>query len=123
MREVDENIKVMLHIENTDDVNGAVWWVEERAITRASSSTCSACLVTRSSRAAVGLGEHLRNARRRVPELSFAIAEYNPERTQANQIMKNLPDGRGLRHLLLGADPERRMGRVDVQLHERRLRR
>jgi arabinogalactan endo-1,4-beta-galactosidase len=30
------------------------------------------------------------------PELSFVVAEYNPERTQANQIMRDLPDGRGL---------------------------
>jgi arabinogalactan endo-1,4-beta-galactosidase len=30
------------------------------------------------------------------PDLKFAIAEYNPERTQANRIMKALPDGRGL---------------------------
>jgi arabinogalactan endo-1,4-beta-galactosidase len=28
--------------------------------------------------------------------LKFVIAEYNPERTQANLIVKNLPGGRGL---------------------------
>jgi arabinogalactan endo-1,4-beta-galactosidase len=30
------------------------------------------------------------------PDLKIAIAEYNPERTQANRIVKNLPDGRGV---------------------------
>jgi arabinogalactan endo-1,4-beta-galactosidase len=30
------------------------------------------------------------------PDISFAIAEYNPERTRANQIMRELPNGRGL---------------------------
>jgi arabinogalactan endo-1,4-beta-galactosidase len=30
------------------------------------------------------------------PALEFVIAEYNPERTQANMIMRDLPEGRGL---------------------------
>jgi arabinogalactan endo-1,4-beta-galactosidase len=29
------------------------------------------------------------------PNLKFVIAEYNPQRTQANLIMKNLPNGAG----------------------------
>jgi arabinogalactan endo-1,4-beta-galactosidase len=28
--------------------------------------------------------------------LKFVIAEYNPERTAANEIMRDLPDGRGV---------------------------
>jgi arabinogalactan endo-1,4-beta-galactosidase len=31
-----------------------------------------------------------------LPDLSFAIAEYNPERRLLNDIMRELPDGRGL---------------------------
>jgi arabinogalactan endo-1,4-beta-galactosidase len=29
-------------------------------------------------------------------DLEFVIAEYNPARTEANMIMRDLPDGRGL---------------------------
>jgi arabinogalactan endo-1,4-beta-galactosidase len=30
------------------------------------------------------------------PDLKFAIAEYNPDRTQANLMIKNLPNGAGV---------------------------
>jgi arabinogalactan endo-1,4-beta-galactosidase len=96
VRAVDPTIKVMLHIENTDDLAGARWWVDN-AVSRdidfdvlglscytAFQGPPSVWRVTFEALAAD------------YPELEFVIAEYNPERTLANQIMRDLPDGRGL---------------------------
>ena len=66
VKEVDARIEVMLYIENTDDLEGVRGWVSS----------------------ARSHGVH--------PELSFAIAEYNPEPRRANEIMRDLENGRGL---------------------------
>jgi arabinogalactan endo-1,4-beta-galactosidase len=96
VREVDENIKVMLHIENTDDVDGAVWWVESARSRGVEFDVLGLSCYTAFQGQPSVWENTFETLAGEFPELSFAIAEYNPERTQANQIMKNLPDGRGL---------------------------
>lgn len=96
VREVDPTIQVMLHIENTDDLSGVRWWVDN-AISRGVSFDVLglSCYVAFQGEPSVWQATFADMAAR-YPELKFAIAEYNPERTQANLIMKNLSDGRGL---------------------------
>jgi arabinogalactan endo-1,4-beta-galactosidase len=96
VREIDADIKVMLHIENTDDVDGAVWWVESARSRGVEFDVLGLSCYTMFQGQPSVWENTFETLAEEFPELSFAIAEYNPERTQANQIMKNLPDGRGL---------------------------
>ena len=96
VREVDPGIKVMLHIENTDNLSGARSWVSSARSHGVDFDILGLSCYT----AYQGEPSTWRNTFEALadefPELSFVVAEYNPERTQANQIMHDLPDGRGL---------------------------
>lgn len=96
VREVDPAIKVMLHIENTDDVDGAVWWVSSARSRGVEFDVLGLSCYTAYQGEPSVWENTFRTLAETFPELSFVIAEYNPERTAANQIMKNLPNGRGL---------------------------
>jgi arabinogalactan endo-1,4-beta-galactosidase len=96
VREVDESIKVMLHIENTKDVDGVLWWVGSARSRGVEFDVLGLSCYTAYQGQPSTWENTFKTVAEQFPELSFAIAEYNPERTAANQIMKNLPDGRGL---------------------------
>lgn len=93
---VDETIDIMLHVENTESLAGVSSWVrdaEERGVEfdvlGLSAYEAFQGPSTEWRATLQGLAENF-------PELSFAIAEYNPERRLLNDIMRELPDGRGL---------------------------
>jgi arabinogalactan endo-1,4-beta-galactosidase len=96
VREVDSEIQIMLHIENTDDIEGVRWWVENARSRGVDFDVLGlSCYTAFQGEPSVWqetfetmAGEH--------PDLKFVIAEYNPNRTEANQIVKNLPAGQGL---------------------------
>jgi len=96
VREVDPSIKVMLHIENTDNLSGARSWVSSARSRGVEFDVLGLSCYT----AYQGQPSVWRNTFETLadefPDLSFVVAEYNPERTVANQIMLDLPDGRGL---------------------------
>jgi arabinogalactan endo-1,4-beta-galactosidase len=96
VREVDPSIKVMLHIENTDDLNGARAWVQN-AVSRGVDFDVLglSCYVEWQGQPSVWRNT-FETLAEEFPELSFVVAEYNPERTEANRVMRDLPDGRGL---------------------------
>jgi len=96
VRDVDPTILVMLHIENTDDVSGVRWWVDNARSRSVSFDVLGlSCYVAFQGQPSVWQAT-LTDIAGRYPDLRFAIAEYNPERTQANLVMAGLPDGRGL---------------------------
>jgi arabinogalactan endo-1,4-beta-galactosidase len=96
VREVDPTILVMLHVENTDDLAGVRWWVDN-ALTRGVEFDVLGLSCYTAFQGAPSVWEATFNALAAdYPDLSFVIAEYNPERTLANTIIRNLPDGRGL---------------------------
>jgi arabinogalactan endo-1,4-beta-galactosidase len=96
VREVDPSIQIMLHIENTDDLGGVRWWVDNAVARDVSFDVLGlSCYVAYQGQPAEWQATFADMAKR-YPELKFAIAEYNAERTQANMIMRNLPGGRGL---------------------------
>lgn len=86
----------MLHIENTESFNGVSGWVrnaQQRGVAfdvlglsayEAFQGPASAWRTTLGQLAAT------------FPDLAFAIAEYNPERRLLNDIMRELPEGRGV---------------------------
>jgi len=96
VREVDPTIKIMLHIENTDDLAGVQWWVSS-AVERDVEFDVLGLSCYEEFQGPPSTWETTFEAMAAdYPELEFAIAEYNPQRTAANMIMKNLEGGRGL---------------------------
>jgi len=96
VREVDPTIQIMLHIENTNDLNGVRWWVDSALARDVSFDVLGlSCYVAYQGQPAVWQAT-LRDLAARYPSLKFAIAEYNPQRTLANRIVRALPDGRGV---------------------------
>jgi arabinogalactan endo-1,4-beta-galactosidase len=96
VREVDPRIQVMLHIENTDDLNGVRSWLDNVLMRDVEFDVLGlSCYVAFQGQPSVWQTTFSSLATN-YPDLKFAIAEYNPERTQANLMMKNLPDDRGL---------------------------
>ncbi len=96
VREIDANIKIMLHIESTDELSVTSWWVENALSHGVSFDVLGLSCYTEYQGQPDVWENTFATLAADFPELSFAIAEYNPERTAANQIMKDLPDGRGL---------------------------
>jgi len=96
VREVDSGIRIMLHVENTDDLAGVRRWVDSALARDVDFDVLGlSCYVAFQGTPSVWRATFTDLASR-YPDLKFAIAEYNPEREQANRIMKELPDGRGL---------------------------
>lgn len=96
VREVDPTIEIMLHIENTNDLGGVRWWVDSALARSVSFDVLGlSCYVAYQGQPAVWQAT-LNDLAARYPALKFAIAEYNPQRTRANQIVRALPDGRGV---------------------------
>jgi arabinogalactan endo-1,4-beta-galactosidase len=96
VRSVDPTIPVMLHIENTESVSAVSAWVQsaqQRDVTfdvlglSAYEAFQGPSAAWRSTLVQLALD---------FPDLAFAIAEYNPQRRLLNDIMRELPDGRGL---------------------------
>jgi arabinogalactan endo-1,4-beta-galactosidase len=96
VREVDPTIKVMLHVENTDDLSGVQWWVESAVSRGVDFDVLGLSCYTQFQGPPSTWENTFETMAADYPELEFMIAEYNPERTAANLLMKNLPDGRGL---------------------------
>lgn len=94
VREVDPAIEIVLHIENH---GAADWWVGEAVRRNVDFDILGlSCYVAFQGQPSVWQATFEDLASNSAYDhLDFIIAEYNPERTQANLIMKNLPDGRG----------------------------
>lgn len=96
VREVDPSIKVMLHIENTDDLAGVRWWVTN-AIDHGVEFDVLGLSCYTAFQGQPSVWQNTFNTMAgEFPNLQFVIAEYNPNRTEANRMIKNLPNGQGL---------------------------
>ncbi len=93
---VDPNIKVVLHIENTDDLEGVRWWVSNASSRNIDFDVLGLSAYTAFQGQPSVWEDTLTTMANEFPDLEFIIAEYNPERTRANQIVHGLPNGRGL---------------------------
>jgi arabinogalactan endo-1,4-beta-galactosidase len=96
VRSVDPTIQIMLHVENTESAAGVTDWVQnarERGVELdVLGLSAYEAFQGRSSAWRATFAQLAQN----LPELSFAVAEYNPQRRLLNDIMRELPDGRGL---------------------------
>lgn len=96
VKEVDDDIQVMLHLENTDHLSGVRSWLNGAMSRGVEFDVLGlSCYTTFQGEPTVWQSTFDALATE-FPSLDFVIAEYNPERTRANLIMKELPNGRGL---------------------------
>jgi len=96
VKAVDEDIKIVLHIENTESKSGVINWVNNAQSRGVEFDVLALSCYPEWQGTSATWRDTFQTLATTFPELSFAIAEYNPERREANQIMRDLPDGRGL---------------------------
>jgi arabinogalactan endo-1,4-beta-galactosidase len=96
VRDVSPESKLMLHIENTDDPEGVQWWVDNALSHGVEFDVLGLSCYTAFQGTPDVWQSTFEGLAERYPDLQFMIAEYNPERARANQIMRQLPNGRGL---------------------------
>jgi len=95
VKEVDPGIEIMLHVENTETKTGVIDWVDNALERGVDFDILGLSCYTAWQGEATIWRDTFETLAGTYPELSFVIAEYNPERREANQIMRDLPDGRG----------------------------
>lgn len=95
VRAVDPTIEIMLHLENTDSPAGIRWWVGNARLHGVDFDLLGLSCYTVYQGEPEVWESTFEGLARDYPDLEFVIAEYNPERTAANLIMKNLYRGRG----------------------------
>jgi arabinogalactan endo-1,4-beta-galactosidase len=96
VRSVDPSIEVMLHVENTESVNGVTSWVQNAQQRGVEFDVLGLSAYEAFQGPASAWRATLGQLATTFPELSFSIAEYNPQRRLLNDIMRELPGGRGL---------------------------
>ena len=93
---VDETVDIMLHVENTESLAGVTSWVRDAEERGVQFDVLGLSAYEAFQGPSTEWRATLQGLAANFPELSFAIAEYNPERRLLNDIMRELPDGRGL---------------------------
>jgi arabinogalactan endo-1,4-beta-galactosidase len=96
VRQVSPSIRVMLHIENTGNPAGVIGWVQNAQRRGVAFDVLGLSAYEKYQGPADAWQGTLTRLATTFPALSFAIAEYNPDRRLLNDIMRSLPDGRGL---------------------------
>ncbi|HWO08890.1 MAG TPA: glycosyl hydrolase 53 family protein, partial [Polyangiaceae bacterium] len=96
VRSVDPNIPVMLHIENTESASAVGDWVDNAGRRGVAFDVLGLSAYEAFQGPSSAWRATLLELAGRFPELSFAIAEYNPQRRLLNDIMRELPGQRGL---------------------------
>jgi arabinogalactan endo-1,4-beta-galactosidase len=96
VKKIDDSIDIMLHVENTQDRDGVIQWVNQAMEYSVNFDVLGLSAYERwqgPSNQWEGTLNLLTNS---FPELEFSIVEYNPEERLLNHIMFNLPNQRGL---------------------------
>jgi arabinogalactan endo-1,4-beta-galactosidase len=96
VKAADPTIAIMLHVENTESAQGVSSWVENALSRGVEFDVLGLSCYT----AFQGEPSVWRNTFQAVamayPDLRFVVAEYNPERTEANRMIRDLPNGQGM---------------------------
>jgi arabinogalactan endo-1,4-beta-galactosidase len=96
VKAVDPTIKIMIHLENTKSFPAVLGWVEQIRQHGVEFDVLGLSCYPLYQGEPAAWQDTFEQLAARIPDISFAIAEYNPERARANEIMRELPDGRGL---------------------------
>jgi arabinogalactan endo-1,4-beta-galactosidase len=95
VKDVDDDIQIMLHLENTESKSGVIDWIENAQARGVQFDVLGlSCYPTWQGQPEIWR-DTFETVAEAFPDLSFVIAEYNPEPQAANRIMRDLPDARG----------------------------
>ncbi|MEW6995146.1 glycosyl hydrolase 53 family protein [Colwelliaceae bacterium MEBiC 14330] len=95
-KQVDDNIDIMLHVENTQDSDGVIQWVNQAMKYSVNFDVLGLSAYERWQGPSTQWEGTLNVLANTFPELKFSIVEYNPQGRLVNEIMFNLPNQRGL---------------------------
>jgi arabinogalactan endo-1,4-beta-galactosidase len=96
VKQVDDNIDIMLHVENTQDRDGVIQWVNQAMEYSVNFDVLGLSAYERWQGPSSQWEGTLTSLTNTFPELEFSIVEYNPQGRLLNDIMFNLPNQRGL---------------------------
>lgn len=96
VRNVNSDIKIMLHIENTKSVSGMKWWVDNARQRGVKFDVLGLSAYEPFQGPSSAWNSALQDMAASYPDLKFVFAEYNQNITLINEIMRNLPNNRGL---------------------------
>jgi len=96
VKQVNEHTPIMLHIENTGDREGLVYWVNQALEHDVKFDVLGLSAYEKWQGPSTQWQGTLNLLAETYSELSFSIVEYNPQRRLLNDIMFNLPNERGL---------------------------
>lgn len=93
---VDSNIKTVLHLESTARPNDVEWWVDSALAQGVEFDVLALSAYEVFQGPASAWRSTFNRLANRYPNLHFAVAEYNDQGRLLNDIMHELPNGRGL---------------------------
>jgi arabinogalactan endo-1,4-beta-galactosidase len=96
VQEVDPNIRIMLHIEKGGDNATTRWWVDHAIEEQVPFQILGQSCYTQYQGTPDEWQSNFEDLVTRYPQHRFVIAEYSNEKRRANDIMRGLPDQRGL---------------------------
>jgi arabinogalactan endo-1,4-beta-galactosidase len=96
VRQVDSSIQVMLHIENFESANGVLGWVRNAQMRGVEFDVLGLSAYEAFQGPSSAWRATLQTLATQLPGLDFAIAEYNPQRRLLNDLMREMPERRGL---------------------------
>jgi len=95
VRQLDDKVEIMLHIDRTDEPEAAIAWAERVLSSGVDFDVLGLSAYPTFQGPVSAWKTSINRIAERLPMLSLAIAEYNPERRLLNDVMRGLPDGRG----------------------------
>jgi arabinogalactan endo-1,4-beta-galactosidase len=96
VKAVDPSISIMLHVENTESAEGVSSWVENARSRGVEFDVLGLSCYTAFQDEPSVWRNTFETVAAQNPDLQFVIAEYNPERTEANLMMRDLADDQGI---------------------------
>jgi arabinogalactan endo-1,4-beta-galactosidase len=96
VKSVDPGIIIMLHIEKSDSFTTSDWWLSNILDNGVEFDVLGQSCYTEWQGTPPGWESTFNELVAKYDSLDFLIAEYSHEKRAANDIMWNLPDGRGL---------------------------
>jgi arabinogalactan endo-1,4-beta-galactosidase len=96
VKAVDSGIKIVLHIDKGGDNAATRGWVDQAVAKGVQFDVLGESCYTKWQGQPSSWQSNFADLVKRYPKLSFIIAEYSWEKRSANDVMFNLPDGKGL---------------------------
>lgn len=96
VKAVNSDIQIMMHIENSDSVSGMQWWVDNAQSRGVVFDILGLSVYEPFQGPSTEWNTIMQTMAANYPNLKFIFAEYNQEITLVNEVMKGLPNNRGM---------------------------